>query len=340
MSTDLLRIDDLRMELPGPEGHRAHGPEGHRAHGPKGHRSVLRGVSLRMAPGEALGLVGESGSGKSLTARSVLRLLPRGARTSGTVHVRDTDVGSLDAGGLRRLRSREVAMVFQDPRATVNPVRTIGDFLGEVLREQGVSRADAEARASRILTEIGVDRVPQRLRQHPYELSGGLLQRVVIAAALATEPALILADEPTTALDVTTQEEVVAILDEQRRQRSVGLLFISHDLELAAAVCDRIAVMYAGTIVEVLPADRLHEEARHPYTQALLRARPGSVAPGARLETVPGRPQSAFDAPATCVFADRCPAVEDICRTTAPEFRVVGTGEVACHLVGAEALHG
>jgi len=321
---DLLRIDDLRVELPGPDGH----------------RPVLRGVSLRMAPGEALGLVGESGSGKSMTARSVLRLLPRGARTTGTVHVRGTDVGRLDAAALRRLRSRDLAMVFQDPRATVNPVRTVGDFLGEVLREQGHSRTAAEAEAGRLLAEIGVDRVERRLRQHPHELSGGLLQRVVIAAALATEPALILADEPTTALDVTTQEEVVAILDEQRRQRHAGLLFISHDLELAAAVCDRIAVMYAGTVVEVLPADRLHAEARHPYTRALLRARPGTVPPGARLETVPGRPQSAFDAPATCVFADRCPAVRDVCRTTPPEFRAVGTGAVACHLVPAEVLRG
>ncbi|SHN20099.1 ABC transporter ATP-binding protein [Cryptosporangium aurantiacum] len=324
MSGDLLRIEDLRVDLPGPSGH----------------RSVLRGVSLRMAPGEALGLVGESGSGKSMTARSVLRLLPRGARTTGAIHVGGVEVGGLDSGGLRRLRSRDVAMVFQDPRATVNPVRTVGDFLGEVLREQGLSRAAADAKAGRILAEIGVDRVERRLRQHPYELSGGLLQRVVIAAALATEPALILADEPTTALDVTTQEEVVAILDEQRRLRSVGLLFISHDLELAAAVCDRIAVMYAGTIVEVLPADRLHEDARHPYTQALLRARPGSVPPGARLETVPGRPQSAFDAPPTCVFADRCPAVADVCRVAVPEFRAVGTGEVACHLVSAEVVHG
>ncbi|GIM92180.1 ABC transporter ATP-binding protein [Paractinoplanes toevensis] len=310
--TAFLEFDHLRVDVPTP----------------MGPRPVLRSVNLAIAAGEAVGLVGESGSGKSLTARSVLGLLPGGATIAGAVRFRGTDIGTLDAAGLRRLRSREVAMVFQDPRATVNPVRTIGDFLTEVLRERGMSRSAALALAGGILADIGVDDVPRRLKQRPYELSGGLLQRVVIAAALAGEPALILADEPTTALDVTTQEEVVAILDEQRRQRGTALLFISHDLELATAVCDRIAVMYAGEIVEILPAKSLHEEARHPYTKALLRARPGSVPPGERLQIVPGTPQSGIEAPPGCVFADRCPVVEADCRTTVPLL----VGGVACHL--------
>ncbi|MEU4245179.1 oligopeptide/dipeptide ABC transporter ATP-binding protein [Actinoplanes sp. NPDC026619] len=310
----LLEFEGLRVEVPTPVGP----------------RPVLRSVSLAIAAGEAVGLVGESGSGKSMTARSVLGMLPAGATRSGAVRFRGAEIGGLDAAGLRRLRSRDVAMVFQDPRATVNPVRTVGDFLTEVLRERGLSRPAALAKAGGILEDIGVDHLRRRLKQRPYELSGGLLQRVVIAAALAGEPDLILADEPTTALDVTTQEEVVAILDEQRRQRGTALLFISHDLELATAVCDRIAVMYAGEIVEILPAAQLHEAARHPYTKALLRARPGSVPPGERLQTVPGVPQSAIDAPPGCVFADRCPVAESICRTVVPAL----VGGVACHLEG------
>ena len=293
--------------------------------------AILRSVSLSIEAGEAVGLVGESGSGKSMTARSVLGMVPRGATVSGSVRFRGKEIGRLDATGLRRLRSRDVAMVFQDPRATVNPVRTVGDFLIEVLRERGVSRSAALGTVTRILTEVGVDNVPKRLKQRPFELSGGLLQRVVIAAALAGEPALILADEPTTALDVTTQEEVVAILDEQRRLRGTALLFITHDLELATAVCDRIAVMYAGEIVEIRPAGRLHEDARHPYTKALLAARPGSVATGERLRTVPGVPQSGIDAPPGCVFADRCPVAETTCREVIPPMR----DGVACHLAVA-----
>ncbi|GAA2684304.1 ABC transporter ATP-binding protein [Actinoplanes palleronii] len=312
----MLEFDHLRVEING--------------------RPILRDVTLSVAAGEAVGLVGESGSGKSMTVKSVLRLLPPGARATGTVRFGDTDVHTLDGAGLRRMRSQDVAMVFQDPRATVNPVRTIGDFLTEVLRDQGVSRSDARTRAAGLLADVGVDHVARRLRQRPHELSGGLLQRVVIAAALATSPKLILADEPTTALDVTTQEEVVAILNERRREHGSALLFISHDLELAAAVCDRIAVMYAGEIVEILPADRLHEDARHPYTQALLRSRPGTVAPGERLATVPGSPQSAFDAPAGCVFADRCPQAAGLCRDVRPALLPIDSGLAACHLLPRE----
>ncbi len=309
----LLGLDGLRVEIGG--------------------RVILREVTLAVAAGEAVGLVGESGSGKSMTVRSVLRMLPAGSRVTGSITVGGLDVNRLDSAGLRRMRSRDVAMVFQDPRATVNPVRTIGDFLTEVLRDQGISRVEANRRAVALLTDVGVDHVERRMHQRPHELSGGLLQRVVIAAALATEPKLILADEPTTALDVTTQEEVVAILHEQRRKRGTALLFISHDLELAAAVCDRIAVMYAGEIVEILPANRLHEDARHPYTQALLRSRPGAVNPGSRLETIPGTPQSAADAPAGCVFADRCPHAADHCREVRPVLSPVDSGLAACHLL-------
>jgi oligopeptide/dipeptide ABC transporter ATP-binding protein len=294
-----------------------------------GDQPILRDVTLSVAAGESVGLVGESGSGKSMTVKSVVRLLPAAARVGGTVRFDGADVHRLGPAALRRMRSRDVAMVFQDPRAVVNPVRTVGDFLTEVLRDQGVSRTEATRQAARSLSEVGVGDAMRRLQQRPYELSGGLLQRVVIAAALLTGPRLILADEPTTALDVTTQEEVVAILAEQRLLHGTALMFITHDLELAAAVCDRIAVMYAGEIVELLPADRLHSDARHPYTRALLGSRPGAVPPGERLRTVPGVPQSALTAPPGCVFADRCPHAEARCRDERPVF----TGSAACHLL-------
>jgi oligopeptide/dipeptide ABC transporter ATP-binding protein len=305
----LLQLDDVHLTISG--------------------RPVLRGVTLDVAAGEAVGLVGESGSGKSMTVKSVVRLLPDAAAVTGTVRFGGADVGALDAAALRRMRSRDVAMVFQDPRAVVNPVRTVGDFLTEVLRDQGVGKAEAVERAARSLSEVGVGDAVRRMRMRPYELSGGLLQRVVIAAALLTGPKLILADEPTTALDVTTQEEVVAILDEQRRSHGTALMFITHDLELAAAVCDRIAVMYAGEIVEIVRAAELHTGAWHPYTRALLESRPGAVAPGQRLRTVPGVPQSALTAPPGCVFADRCPYAEPRCRDERPAFR----GTAACHLL-------
>jgi oligopeptide/dipeptide ABC transporter ATP-binding protein len=295
-------------------------------------RPVIHDVSLSVAPGEALGLVGESGSGKSMTLRAVTRLLPPGAQIGGVVRFDGRDVGTMDKAALRAFRAHEVAVVFQDPRAHVNPMRSIGDFLTEGLTTtRGVKRAEAERRAIALLADVGVADASRRLKQRPHELSGGLLQRVMIAAALAIEPRLILADEPTTALDVTTQEEVMAILDEQRRERGLAMVFVTHDLELAAAVCDRTAVMYAGSIVDEQPSARLHDHAAHPYTVALLAARPGLTAHGERLQTVEGRPLSAFEAPPGCAFAPRCPRAQDVCRAERPPLRAVADGRAACH---------
>ncbi|MFG2005502.1 ABC transporter ATP-binding protein [Spirillospora sp. NPDC048911] len=318
----LLRIDDLRLELP-----------------IQGEMKIaLHGVDLEVHAGEAVGLVGESGSGKSLTARSIMRLLPHGARLRGDIRLGGVSVPGLDGDGLRRMRAREVAMIFQDPRAHINPVHTIGDYLTEgLVRTRGVRRRDAEDKIAGLLREVGIADAGRRMRQRPWQLSGGLLQRVMIAGALAAEPRLILADEPTTALDVTTQEEVMAILDEQRRGRALGLLFITHDLELAAAVCDRIVVMYAGRIVEQLPAAHLRDAASHPYTEALLAARPSIDERRTRLVAIPGRPSSAFEAGDACPFEARCPHVEERCRTERPALRPVGESLVACHF--AEDVH-
>jgi oligopeptide/dipeptide ABC transporter ATP-binding protein len=311
----LLRLDELTVDLPVEQEM----------------RPVLHGVSLEIRPGEAVGLVGESGSGKSMTARAIDRLLPRGARVGGSIGFDGADVMTLAGGDLRRFRS-EVAMIFQDPRAHVNPVRRIGDFMTEALRTNaGVSVDEASERAVTLLADVGIEDGRKRLRQYPHELSGGLLQRVMIATALLTDPRLLLADEPTTALDVTTQAEVMAILDGLRREFELALLFITHDLELAAAICDRTMVMYAGQIVEVRASSKLHEEPLHPYTAALGAARPRIDATSERLIAIPGRPLSAFEAPLeACPFVSRCPFAQDVCEQGRPVLEAMDGGLTRC----------
>jgi oligopeptide/dipeptide ABC transporter ATP-binding protein len=302
-------------------------------------QTVLHDISLELNAGEAVGLVGESGAGKSMTARAVARLLPKRAVSVGTIRFEGIDVLAAEGRGLRRLRD-DIGIIFQDPRAHVNPVRRIGDFMTEALRtNHGVSRTEAERRSVRLLAEVGVPDGERRLRQYPHELSGGLLQRVMIATALLTEPTLLLADEPTTALDVTTQAEVMAILDELRRERGLALLFITHDLDLAGAVCDRTVVMYAGQIVEEQPSASLHAHPHHPYTVALVGARPDVSSTAPRLTAIPGQPLSAFEAPPGCAFAPRCPHAIDECRAGRPELRDLGDASVRCIRVGA-GVHG
>jgi oligopeptide/dipeptide ABC transporter ATP-binding protein len=315
--TALLELDALRAQLPVE----------------RDLRTVLHDVSLTIDVGEAVGLVGESGSGKSMTARAIARLLPHGARTSGAIRFDGGDVLAMRGPQLRRYRD-QVAMIFQDPRAHVNPVRRIGDFMTEALRLHGVGRREAERRAVAALGDVGIDDGARRLAQYPHELSGGLLQRVMIAAMLLGEPRLVLADEPTTALDVTTQAEVMAILDELRRERGLAMLFITHDLELAGAVCDRTAVMYAGQIVEVRSSGLLDRDPLHPYTAALAAARPDIAATARRLAAIPGRPVSAFEAPAGCAFAPRCAAVQDACRAARPDLTELDGGQVRCRRAG------
>lgn len=300
-------------------------------------RRVIHDVTLSITHGEAVGLVGESGAGKSMTSRAVIRLLPEGSVTHGDIRFEGRSVPAMGRNELRAYRSHDVAMIFQDPRAHINPVRRIGDFLTEALTERGEDRRQAVDTVTALLEQVGIHDVRRRLRQYPHELSGGLLQRVMIAAAMAIEPTLLLADEPTTALDVTTQSEVMVALDAQRRGRGLAMLFVTHDLELAAAVCDRIAVLYAGYLVEDSPAASVHDRALHPYTAGLLASRPSADARVARLSAIPGRPLSAFEVGAGCPFASRCPYVEDRCRTERPALRTFGRARVACHR--AEEIH-
>ncbi|GGF19266.1 ABC transporter ATP-binding protein [Subtercola lobariae] len=280
---------------------------------------MLRDVSLSLDEGKTLGMVGESGSGKSMTARAIARLLPSGATVAGHVQFAGANVFELRGEALRRYRANGVSVIFQDARANINPVRRIGDFLTEALRtNDGLPAKKAEQRAIALLAEVGISDPERRLRQYPHELSGGLLQRVMIAAAVTVRPRLILADEPTTALDVTTQAEVMSILRRMQQNYGMAMLFITHDLELASAVCDETIVMYAGMVVERQASNNLHTEPLHPYTAALVQARPEIDRRSVRLPAIPGHPTSAYEAPEGCAFAPRCRFAQDQCRVAAP----------------------
>ncbi|MFB6988039.1 MULTISPECIES: ABC transporter ATP-binding protein [unclassified Streptomyces] len=313
--TPALEIDGLDVRLPGEQAA----------------RPILDGVTLRVDAGETVGLVGESGSGKSVACRSVLGLLPPRALTSGEVRVAGRDVLSMNRAELAGLRAGQVAMIFQDPRASVNPLRRVGDFLTEGLRGAGTPAAVAEKRAEELLDAVGIRDPRGALRRYPHQFSGGMLQRVVIAAALAGEPALLVADEPTTALDVTTQAEIIAILTRLQAARGTGMLFVTHDLELASAICDRVYVMYAGRIVETSGTDALFDRPRHPYTAGLLACTPRIEAGAAAPRPIPGRPVSLAETPPGCAFAARCARAQPRCSEETPELAHHGDGLAACH---------
>ncbi|MEU9890637.1 ABC transporter ATP-binding protein [Sphaerisporangium sp. NPDC051017] len=311
--TEALRIESLSVDL-------GRGRSG---------RPILSDVSMYVRPGETVGFVGESGSGKSVTTRTVLAMLPAKASVSGRVLVDGVDVLSADRRRLRSIRSGQVAMIFQDPRAGINPVRRIREYLAEGLVASGGRRADALARCSALLESVGIRDPAKVLEQFPHQLSGGMLQRIMIAGALASEPALLLADEPTTALDVTTQAEVVSILERRRADAGAAMLFVTHDLDLAAAICERIYVMYAGRIVEHQSAADLFANPRHPYTRALLASTP-RLGESRRIEAIPGRPLSLSETVAGCGFAPRCAFAGDLCTREVPALRRIGGAEVAC----------
>lgn len=291
-------------------------------------RTVVHDVSLSVREGQAVGIVGESGSGKSVTVRSIARLLPRGARVTGEVRFDAEPVWAMSRARLRRFRTREIGIIYQDPRAHINEMHTVGDFLTEGVRD----RPQHERRnlAVSALRAVGIPGPERRLKQYPHQLSGGLLQRVMIAAAILPGPRLLLADEPTTALDVTTQSEVMAVLAQQRQAGQLAMVFITHDLDLAAAVTDTLAVMYAGTIVETGPSPTMHERALHPYTAGLLAARP-QASRVASLYTIPGRPIAAYESGPGCVFAGRCGYAQQRCVEARPEPRQIGDHVVSCH---------
>jgi oligopeptide/dipeptide ABC transporter ATP-binding protein len=298
-------------------------------HGPA---RAVDGVSWDVRPGETLAVVGESGCGKSVGALAVLGLLPaRGTTVRGRVEFAGTDLLTASPEELRAIRGRGIAMVFQDPMTALNPMLTIGRQLAEGMRlHLRLSRRAARDRAAELLAAVGVPDPVQRLGSHPHELSGGQRQRVLIAMALACEPTVLIADEPTTALDVTVQAQILALVADLQHRLGIALVWISHDLGLVAGIADRVAVMYAGRIVEDGPRETVYRTPRHPYTRALLDARPVLGRPRDTLAAIPGRPPDPADRPPGCAFRPRCPVAADPrCAVAVPELREVGPGHRA-----------
>ncbi len=282
-----------------------------------GERTVraLNGVDLTLAQGEVLGLIGESGSGKSVTLRALLRLLPAGRTTvTGSIKVAGQDVMTLDGDGLIQLRGRMVSMVFQEPMLALDPVYTIGRQIAEtVVAHEQTSYAEGRKRALEMLDHVRIPSAKQRLDAYPHELSGGMRQRAMIALALACRPMVLLADEPTTALDTTVQIQILLLLRELQRELGMGVIFVTHNIGVAAEICDRVAVMYAGRVVETGTLREVVKTPAHPYTNGLLACTVHGASRGRRLEPIPGSPPRLDREIVGCSFAPRCNLVHDAC---------------------------
>jgi peptide/nickel transport system ATP-binding protein len=309
----LLQVDDLRVSLPTA----------------RGWAQALRGVSWRMDRGQTVGLIGESGSGKSLTALALMGLLPERARVSGSIRLQGQELLGMSEPQLCQLRGARMAMIFQEPMTALNPLHPIWKQIAEPLRlHQQMDTGQAKARALQLLERVKLPRARERLDAYPHELSGGQRQRVMISIALACSPDLLIADEPTTALDVTVQKEVLALIRQLVREDGMGLLLISHDLGLMQDQVDRVMVMYGGAVVESAATPDLFAHRAHPYTRGLFAARPRlGLARGTRLTTIPGSVPELMDFPAGCAFADRCAWAVYDCRKTPPEAEWLESGQ-------------
>ncbi len=307
----LLEVRDLTVALPGEAGP----------------LKVLHGVDLGVDPGESFGLIGESGSGKSMTALAILGLLPERAEVTGTIRFMGEDLLALPPAARRDLRGRAMAMVFQEPLTALNPVMAIGDQVAEGLRRRGVARKAALDGAAGALARVGLDPKRFPLKLYPHQLSGGQRQRVMIAMCLAMRPKLLIADEPTTALDVTVQAEILALLQDAAEQEGTALLLITHDLGVIAAMTARMAVVYAGRVVETGRTADVFRAMRHPYTRALFNALPG-LEPGRRPVPIAGSVPSPFALPDGCAFAPRCSKARARCRAEVPP--LAGDHPAAC----------
>ena len=318
MSEPLLEVDHLRVEF----------------FTRRGTVQAVRDVSFQIHKGETLGLVGESGSGKSVTAQSLLGLIDLpGKITGGDVRWKGESLVHGDAAATNeRVRGREIAKVFQDPKTSLNPVFTIGMQLTEVLRRHlGLNKQQARTRAVELLDLVGIANPAERVKQYPFEMSGGMRQRVLIAMALACEPELLVADEPTTALDVTIQAQILDLIAELQQRLGVAVLLITHDLGVVAGLCDRVAVMYAGKLAEVGSAADLYGHPAHPYTAGLLRSTPRLDVTLDRLVAIDGAPPDLRDPPVGCSFAERCSLATDQCRAEQPALRPIEEARhVAC----------
>ena len=292
------------------------------------------GVSFTLPAGQTLALVGESGCGKSMTALACMRLLPAGGRiAAGTVHLGGTALHALPETRMRDIRGNHLAMIFQEPATSLNPVMTVGDQIGEVLvRHRGLHGQPAWDEAERLLAAVGIPDPRRRLAEYPFQLSGGMKQRVMIAIALAGDPQVLIADEPTTALDVTIQAQVLDLLAELQARRGMGMLLITHDLGVVARMAHQVGVMYAGELVETGAREAFFAEPLHPYSRKLFAALPTAAQRGRALETLSGQVPRLGEKRAGCRFAERCPQVHERCRSSAPAMHAVGPRQVRCHL--------
>lgn len=307
----LLEIESLRVEFPGEDGPLV----------------AIKGVDLTIEEGEVVGLVGESGSGKSLTCRAVMRMVPQPGSISGAIRFAGDDVLSLNHAKLRDLRVHSVGMIYQNPFGSLNPTKRVGAQIAETLRvNRGLGRSEAKTEAVALLDRVGIEDPERRSRAYPHELSGGMCQRVMIAIATASNPRLLLADEPTTALDVTTQAQILRLLAEMRSQSGMAMLLVSHDFGVIAQSCDRVAVMYGGHIVETGPVETIYHEPEHPYTRALLNSVPELDAAGnvQRRAALAGHPPELSESIPGCVFAPRCEHVRDECASISMKLQDLG----------------
>ncbi len=313
----LLRVKNLEVEFPLRSGT----------------VTAIKDVSFELNQGERIGIVGESGAGKSITAFAILNLISKpGVLSAGQILFDGQDLAELNDEALRQIRGNEISMIFQDPMMTLNPVLTIGTQMEEtLLAHKNISRDDARKIAIEKLRAVQIPSAETRLAQYPHELSGGMRQRVVIAIALLSEPRLIIADEPTTALDVTIQAEILELLLRLCEDFRVGLILITHDLGVVSEVTQRILVMYAGRIIEQGPTVEVIAHPKHPYTKGLIGALPENTAPGEPLNQIPGVMPSLQEVPDGCPFNNRCDFVQGLCKTALPVLSGPGARQVACH---------
>jgi oligopeptide transport system ATP-binding protein len=322
----LLQIEDLRVWF------------GTRA----GDVRAVDGVDLTIGQGEVLGLVGESGSGKSVTARSIIRLVPMppGRYVSGRVLFHGNDLVTVSERQMEELRGGRISMIFQDPMTFLNPLYTAGEQVSEAIRRhQGLGRTAARDEVIRLFKEVGIANPEMRYSAYPHQLSGGLRQRVMIAMALSSRPELLIADEPTTALDVTIQAQILEVLRDLQREYGMSILLITHDLGVVAEMCDRVAVMYAGRIVEQAPIEVLFDQPQHPYSLGLMNAIPRPDLPDVAPKPIDGAPPDMLHPPSGCPFHPRCAYSELICVNDVPPMRTVGAAhESACHFAGVKSF--